>query len=160
MLFCSNRLEMNKLEATDASGFFDIVGNEKTMSPIPLSTLSRTQSDAHLLQVLQNKSIRLFAIKLKENNSFIGFCGLVRDNEILYRFKPKYWGNGYGKETVNALINYCFENLKKEYLTAEANLTNIGSVKILKRFMNETGSYLNQELNCTNITFRKVNNEV
>ena len=56
------------------------------------------------------------------------------DRELGYRFRTKYWGKGYGKEIANGTINYCFNNLKLNKLTADADIKNSASIKILSTF--------------------------
>jgi ribosomal-protein-alanine N-acetyltransferase len=155
MIFTSERLAIRSLQLSDCQDFFDITGDKRVMSPIPQPILSRTESDAHLIEVIDNTAIDIFAITLKETGQFIGFCAVLKDNEILYRLKPSYWQKGYGKEVVAPLIEFCFKTLRLEYVTAEANETNIASVKILNRFMLPIEQYFNEELQCTNIRFRK-----
>lgn len=152
----SKNIVMRKLQLTDEQDFFEILGSEEVMLPIPLPISTRSESDQHLKDVLKNSNIQSFAILQKESHVFIGFCAIVRDNEILYRLKPKFWRKGYGKETVEALIKYCFEDLQLEYITAEANQSNIGSVKILERFMTKTRSYFNEEYNCVNLAYKLI----
>jgi RimJ/RimL family protein N-acetyltransferase len=132
------------------------MGNEKVMFPIPLNTYSRAESDAHLLGIIKNEKVEIRAITIKKTGVFIGFCAVTRDNEILYRLRPQFWGNGYGKEAVLMFVELCFATLKLEYLIAEANATNTASMKILERFMSRTGEYFDKELNCEKITFKLV----
>jgi RimJ/RimL family protein N-acetyltransferase len=156
MKITSKNLIYRNLMLTDADNFYDILGNPKAMDPIPLKIYSRTESDAHLIELINKNEIDILAITLKENEDFIGFCAILRDNEIVYRLRPSFWGKGYGTEAVETFINYSFSELKKEYIIGEANKTNIPSVKILSKFLNKTEEYFNKELNCTNIKFKKM----
>lgn len=154
-MISTKRLKYRGLKSSDKDAFFDIMGNKKAMTPIPLSTFTRDESDQHLIELIENREVEIFAFELKEKGEFVGFCAVLRDNEILYRLRPKFWGKGFGKEAAGELINYCFDHLQKEYITAEANKQNIASVKILNHFLNLTGEYYHSALNCTNLTFRK-----
>ena len=156
MTIITENLILRNLKPDYTDGFYDILGNPKAMDPIPLKTFSRGESDAHLLELINNSEINILAITLKEDKTFIGFCALLRDNEIVYRLRPSFWQKGYGKEAVEAYLNYSFSTLKKEYITGEANKTNIASVKILSKFLTKSGEYFSKELNCTNVTFKKL----
>jgi ribosomal-protein-alanine N-acetyltransferase len=151
--FTSDRLLLRNLQLSDSVNFAQLAGDADVMSPIPLQIMSPQESEVHLAEVLDNKDIIALAITLKVTNEFIGFCAVYKDNEILYRLKPQHWKKGFGTEVASAIIDYCFTTLKMEYVTAEANKTNIASLKILSKFMMETSEYFNEELNCTNITF-------
>tara|TARA_B100000614_G_C14208005_1_gene352704 strand:- start:31 stop:516 length:486 start_codon:yes stop_codon:yes gene_type:complete len=156
MTLTSQNLILRRLKKSDKEEFYDIMGNKEVMDPIPLPTISKNESDSHLLEVIENKEIDIFAITKKNNENLIGIVALTRDNEILYRLRPKYWGKGYAKEAVSIFIDYVFLELKKEYITAEANKSNIASIKILTKFMIKTGEYFSKDLNCTNVTFKKL----
>lgn len=68
-----------------------------------------------------------YAIVLKSENKVIGAIELRKRNpdeklynlkqrEIGYVLNPKYWGNGYMPEAVNALLNYAFNELKLDLI--------------------------------------------
>jgi len=73
-----------------------------------------------------------FAVELKENNEFIGICGIIEENEIGFRFLKKNWGLGYGTEIVDGVIRYA-RDLGLKNLIAEVIIENQSSYKILKR---------------------------
>ena len=51
-----------------------------------------------------------FSIILKSENKVIGTCGLCPEDdenwEFGFCFLPEYWGNGYGSETLTAIIDF------------------------------------------------------
>ena len=68
-----------------------------------------------------------YAIVLKSENKVIGAIELrkrkpdeklynLKQREIGYVLNPKYWGNGYMPEAVNALLNYAFNELKLDLI--------------------------------------------
>ena len=71
--------------------------------------------------------------------------------EIGYRFRTLYWGNGYGTETTNGIINYIFNQLNESLITADVNENNSASIKILEKFMN----FEKEILQCHGLLFRK-----
>lgn len=79
-----------------------------------------------------------WAVHLKPNHEFIGWCGLKYRTELAevdlgYRFKKKFWNNGFATEAVYASIKYGFEKLNLHLITGRAELANIASCKVLER---------------------------
>lgn len=79
-----------------------------------------------------------WAVHLKSNNEFIGWCGLkyikeADEIDLGYRFKEQYWGKGYGFEAVKATIDYGFSKLKLKRIVATALPQNIASWKIMEK---------------------------
>ena len=76
---------------------------------------------------IRNK--KTFAIELKENGKVIGSVGIEpRDSdaglpherkgrEIGYVLSKDFWGRGLMPEAVRAVIDYCFRELRYDYLT-------------------------------------------
>jgi len=72
---------------------------------------------------------KTFALELKENGKVIGSLGLeprdedanlapeLEGREIGYVLAKDYWGKGLMTEAVKAVIGYCFEVLRFDYLT-------------------------------------------
>ena len=71
--------------------------------------------------------------RIRVYGELIGTAAIVEENEIGYRFLEKYWGQGYGQEIADGLINYAFGKLGVEKVIAFVEPENIGSVKILER---------------------------
>ena len=81
-----------------------------------------------------------FAVILKDG-TFIGDVSItsIKSNEtgeIAYYFNPSYWKKGYAYEACKAVINYGFEQLKLEYITAQIDEANTDSRKHFKRMLN------------------------
>ena len=157
MELTSKNLTLRKLKKSDSECFFDVMGNERVMTPIPLNTLTRKESDVHLLELIKQEKTKVFAIIHQSDKSFIGICAIARDNEIIYRIRPQFWRLGYGSEATEVLIKYCFTVLNLKYLTAEANKSKVPSIKILERYFYKTGEYHDYDLNCRKYTYKQFN---
>ncbi len=82
----------------------------------------------------------------------IGLCGLIHnndnENEIAYRFREKFWGLGYGTEIAKGLIDYGFEKMNFELITADTYILNKNSIKIIEKFMLFDKEFYNQKDDC------------
>lgn len=79
-----------------------------------------------------------WAVHLKSNDEFIGWCGLkyiADDNEIDlgYRFFEKHWGKGFATESARAIMDYGINTLKLKMIIALAAKENTASINVLKK---------------------------
>ena len=79
-----------------------------------------------------------WAIHIKENMEFIGWCGLKflpKNDEIDlgYRLIQHYWGKGYATEAAQHTLQYGFNELKLELITGKAHKENTASLNILEK---------------------------
>lgn len=83
----------------------------------------------------------IWGIILKINNKLIGSIGLIddpkRENEyakmIGYSIGKNYWGNGYMTEAVKSVVNYGFNQLNLELISAYCYPFNHRSKRILEK---------------------------
>lgn len=80
----------------------------------------------------------LYLVELKETGKPAGMCGLLKRSyleyvDIGYALLPRYEGQGYALEIVNATINYAFTKLHLLHLAAITDTGNIRSVKLLEK---------------------------
>ena len=78
-----------------------------------------------------------WAVCLKTNNEFIGWCGLkleedTKEIDLGYRFYKRYWGMGFATESAIASIKYGFEVLKLNRVIGRSYKANKGSIKVLQ----------------------------
>ena len=102
----------------------------------------------------EKEGFGLFALELKDTNTFIGDCGLSMQNidseilpEIGYHINKRYWQQGYAKEAANAIKTWAFENTNFTKLYSYMNKDNIPSyktalsvgMKLIKEYTDEDG---------------------
>ncbi|MEM6697030.1 MAG: GNAT family N-acetyltransferase [Bacteroidota bacterium] len=81
----------------------------------------------------------VFAIRLQENQQFIGLFGLnlasqkFNSGEVWYKLHPYYWRKGYATEALNRVLDFGFEELKLHRIQAGCAVENIGSIKVLEK---------------------------
>lgn len=79
-----------------------------------------------------------WAVHLKSDLSFIGWCGLkfraeLQEVDLGYRFIKEAWGKGYATEAAWACIQYGFEKLNLQRIVGRAVPENIASLKVLEK---------------------------
>ncbi len=166
MIFETERLLVRKLEIEDDELFFDLKRNINVAKLLPRKTLSKIESDLELKTLInleQNSTKKIWALTKKENLELMGCCGIMKNesnqDEIGYQLREKFWNFGFGTEIAKALIDFVFYNLKSEIVTADVNLENKSSIKILSKFMTLEKEFFNPEDNCFDRRYilRKVN---
>lgn len=80
----------------------------------------------------------LYMVALKENNTPIGMCGLIKRDtldhvDIGFAFLPAYIGKGYAYEAAQATLAYAQEELGFEKLQAITLPDNTPSIKLLEK---------------------------
>lgn len=90
-----------------------------------------------------DNGIGRWAVVLKENNEFIGWCGLKYFTEMInnhihfydlgYRFMKKHWGKGYATEAAKACIDYGFDKMNLKEMYAMTDSRNLNSNKVLQK---------------------------
>jgi len=156
IIFKTERLQIRTLEADDADLFFEMMSDPSVMEPIPQKIFSRNQSDSKLAELIEmevGSDTRIWCMSEKGKNSLIGICGFLKNDEneeeLAYRFMKKYWGKGLGTEIASALIDYGFNMLKANKITADVWVKNPTSEKILAKFMSQVKEFYNAKDNCT-----------
>lgn len=156
MIFETERLLVRKLNENDSDSFFELMSNPNVMNPIPQKVFSRIESDSKLTELIsleKSSELKIWSLTEKGKNTLIGFCGFLKNNEnddeIAYRLIERFWGKGYGTEIANGLIDYSFEILNLDRITADVNIENEKSSKILRKFMNPVREFYNKKDNCT-----------
>jgi len=161
MHFQTKRLLIRTLKITDSDPFFDMMGNPKVMNPIPQKAMSKTESDITLKKLIaleKNSPKKIWSLIEKETSNFIGICGFLKNNEdepeIAYRLREDYWKKGYGTEIAEGLINFGFKTLNFNLITADVNIVNTKSVKILEKFFIQDFEFFNKRDNCTDRRYK------
>ncbi|MDH7461502.1 GNAT family N-acetyltransferase [Chitinophagaceae bacterium 26-R-25] len=97
-----------------------------------------------------------WAVYRKEDDAFLGWCGLkkVDDIDLGYRFFRKYWGKGYASEAAIAALDYGFNKLNVDKVVAHAMVENKNSIKILDKFLQRTKIIKeeNKDVQCFEVT--------
>jgi [ribosomal protein S5]-alanine N-acetyltransferase len=79
-----------------------------------------------------------WAVHLKPNLEFIGWCGLkylseTSEVDLGYRLLKKFWGRGYATEAARGCIEYGFVSLNLQQIVGRALAANLSSIKVLEK---------------------------
>jgi [ribosomal protein S5]-alanine N-acetyltransferase len=79
-----------------------------------------------------------FAIHAKEDNRFVGWCGLkflkeYNEVDLGYRYMDAEWGKGFATEAAKACLQFGFEERNLTTIIGRAHIDNIASQKVLQK---------------------------
>ncbi len=135
----TTRLVLRKWRKNDVDDLFDIMKNSCVLTGgwKPHSNMSIS------IDVLNEyiESDERWAVELKERGKAIGCIGVHPDNNrgkfyaksINFVLSKDYWGNGYMTEAIKRIIQYLFEELNIDLLSAFHYPDNIKSQKVLEK---------------------------
>jgi ribosomal-protein-alanine N-acetyltransferase len=137
----SPRLDLRPLTMDDAAEFYRLNADEEVMRyvpDIPFFNLGAARDFiTNYLQVYKTGFGRLAMIN-KEDNTFIGWCGLKYHPaedvvDLGYRLHHKYWGKGYATEAGLACLKHGFERQALNRIIGHAARDNKGSRRVLEK---------------------------
>lgn len=162
ILFETNRLTIRELTQSDIDGFYDMQSSHTVMDMVPDKVMSMDACIKDLDIRINNytadsNEFDVWAVIDNQTSEFTGTCALVYEQkggvEIGYRFREKFWGKGIATEVTQGLIDYVFTNRTENLIVADVSKFNVGSTKILEKFMILVGESFNKEDNCQDLHF-------
>lgn len=91
---------------------------------------------------MKERGYGLYAVEIRENGKFIGFCGLQDVNfdapftpavEIGWRLAREHWGKGYATEAATTVIRHAFATLGMEGLVSFTVPENKRSRRVMEK---------------------------
>lgn len=149
-----DRVCLRWLTVNDVNSLFSIFSAPEVMrywSSLPLDNIDaagKLLEDIH--SGFQKRVLFQWGVARCEDDRIIGTCTLYhidtnnRRAEIGYALGSEYWGNGYMREALTLLINFCFSNLNLNRLEADVDPQNISSIKVLERLGFQKEGYLRE----------------
>ena len=105
----------------------------------PLETIDQAKNIITTIILPQyKKKLGRWAINTKNNNEFLGWCGLkyrsdLDEIDLGYRLKRDAWGKGFATEAAINTLEYAFKKLQLKLITGRAHIENIASIKVLEK---------------------------
>lgn len=142
IIFQTSRLILRQFTEDDAPLILQLNSDPEVVKYVH-EPLLKTEEDAGkiirdiILPQYKNQFGR-WAIHVKDNMEFIGWCGLkyrAEQDEIDlgYRIMQKAWGNGYATEAAKHTLDYGFNTLQLKFIMARAHVQNTASIKVLEK---------------------------
>jgi ribosomal-protein-alanine N-acetyltransferase len=105
----------------------------------PHSTMKQTIKviDNFIFKFKQGEGLT-WAITLKEDGQVIGTCGyenieIGNRGEIGFDLAKEYWGKGYMRESLTAIINFGFSVFNLSIVEAHTNSNNVRAKRLLEK---------------------------
>lgn len=135
----TERLVLRPVSTNDLTDIHEIVSDPEVASAAGFSASNDMEASVkRMLEYMDDNET--LAVVLKESNKLIGTVSLqkrdwtmypvdrkLKGRELGFDLNRKYWGHGYMPEAVRAVCNYCFKELRYDFLTAGHFLGNQNS---------------------------------
>lgn len=141
IIYTTKRLIVRKLILEDFEPFHAMQSNANVMKFVKGKAMTYAENKKELPKLIEfydrvDNDFWIYAVISRENSVFLGTVALVKDennvDEIGYRFLEKYWGNGYGTEVLEGLIEYC-KTIEVSEIIACVAIENCASMKMIKK---------------------------
>jgi len=137
----TNRLYLREFNIHDSLNLFQLNRDKEVLKytgDIPFKTVEEALSFIENYNDYQQFGFGRWAVYLKGNNKFLGWCGLKNDltkNEIDigFRFLKEEWGKGYATEAAKACVDFGLTKLKITKIVGRAYVENKASIEVLKK---------------------------
>jgi len=140
-IFETNRLVVRNLVLDDFEFFHEMQSDDTVMRYTTGKGFDESENQRQLEKCIGSydqpgNRFWVWAITLKYDQQFVGTCAIVPNDdrpEIGFRFLRRFFGNGYGQEVCNGLLEYGIQIQKLTEVIAYVDLRNVASRKILDR---------------------------
>lgn len=140
----TNRLILRHQIPTDLNNLWALYQDPEITKFIPDAPRSREEAkeelEWHMHGHPKYPEFGLWATIHKENEKFIGRCGLLpwtidghNEVEVAYTIAREYWGQGLGTEAAQAILNYGLGKLNLSRLICLIDPENIASQKVAEK---------------------------
>ncbi len=137
----TERLLLRELAPDDAKDFYNLNLNPSVIKYTGDKAFQNIDEAKEFLENYQDYRLNGYgrwAVISKDNNEFLGWCGLkysssTNETDIGFRFFEHYWNKGFATESARACIDYGFEKLNLNRIVGRAMLENKASVNVLEK---------------------------
>ena len=152
----TERLELRPHRAEDADFMVELNSDPEVTRYVPDGPLEGPHQANDLIVKIRNqfmdRKIGRFLVIERQTGKKLGWCGLkwledVQEIDLGYRFMRSAWGQGYAFEAAKACLEYGFNSLNFERITAQIMPDNKGSIGVAKKLqMKELNHVIEDDL--------------
>jgi ribosomal-protein-alanine N-acetyltransferase len=150
----TRRLFLRSISGADVDSFFEIYSNPEVMRywstpPLPNRDAAAEQV-VEIQKMFERREMLKWGIALRTDNRLIGSVTLFHPDfthhrvELGYALGRDYWGQGYMKETLSAVLPFAFGVLDMHRIEADVDPRNDASIKALERMGFQREGYLRE----------------
>ncbi|WP_295524900.1 GNAT family N-acetyltransferase [Novosphingobium sp. Chol11] len=130
----TQRLTLRPARADDLDALYAIMRQPRAMAYWSTPPHEHPDQTADFLEGMMTIPSDLGEDFIAENEGrLIGKVGLYRFPELGYLFDPDFWGKGFAREAMVAVITRAFEVHSLPRLTADVDPRNDASIRLLER---------------------------
>lgn len=139
----TKRLLIREIDSQAIDCLLKMYQNTENLRFIPNSnfdwTLEKLKTKYDKLNKDYNNGFGVYVVQIKNNGEIIGEAGLfnsfqdLNHLELGYILDKKFWRKGYGFEICEALIEYGFNMLNLEKITARMFKQNVASIRLSEK---------------------------
>lgn len=136
----TKRLILRELSQADAKYFFELNNDPEVIKYTGDSAFLSLEEAEHFLKNYSHYDEHGFgrwAVIRKEDNEFLGWCGLKFNEEnyvdIGFRFFQKFWGKGYATEAAQESLRIGFDQFSITEIIGRTAKQNISSIRVLEK---------------------------
>lgn len=138
----TKRLNLRELNENDEAFLYNILSDIETMRYYPAPyDINRVRNNIQSsMKSYKENGFGLWGIILKEQNKFIGQCGITKQDidgtsvpEIGYHINKEFWRKGFATEAAIASLKYGFNKLHLNDIYIHTYVKNIPSQRIAEK---------------------------
>ena len=138
----TKRLKLREITQEDFQGVHEYASDHETVKYMPFGPNTEEETREFIKRNMkrQQEEPRTdfgFGIILKNENRFIGACGIHGITEVQasigYILNRKHWGHGYATEAARSLVDYLFGELGVHRVFASCDPRNTASIRVLEK---------------------------
>lgn len=139
----TDRLLLAHLTIEDAPFIFELLNTPEWLQYIGDRGIQSQEAAANYIltgpvRSYSQNGFGLLLVKLKDSNTPIGICGLIRrpaldDVDIGFAFLSRYTGQGYAFEAASATLAYAQKELGLSRVVAITTAENVHSIRLLEK---------------------------
>ena len=136
----TKRLRLRTFRTSDLAGLFELYRDPEIRRYFPDGTRTYEQTREELEWFSRGEPLSLWATELKENDTFVGRCGLLpwtiegrNEVEVAYMIGTPWQRRGLATEAACALVRLAFETLGLRRIIALIDPAHAESIAVARR---------------------------